>query len=75
MDTKTLGLFFIHMVTLSYLVKDEKSHVALMGTFKEISNSWSHMFGTQIPSIQGFCASDFHICRWNLGMRVEKLSF
>ena len=30
----------------------------LDGHFKERSRSWSHMFGTQIPSIQGFGASN-----------------
>ena len=33
------------------------------------------MLGTQIPSIQGFGASNFHIWHWNVGSRLEKLSF
>jgi hypothetical protein len=33
----------------------------LGGHLKERGNSWSHMLGIQIPSIQGFGASNFHI--------------
>jgi hypothetical protein len=32
------------------------------------------MLGTQIPSIQGFGASYYHMWHWNLGRRLEKLS-
>jgi hypothetical protein len=41
--------------------------------FKERSNSWSHMLGTQIPFIQGFGASNFHIWHWNLGGNLKKI--
>jgi hypothetical protein len=34
---------------------------SLDGHLKERSNNWSHMLGTQIPSIQGFGDSNFHI--------------
>jgi hypothetical protein len=32
------------------------------------------MLGTQIPSIQGIGASNFHIWQWNLGRWLKKLS-
>ena len=32
------------------------------------------MLGTQIPSIKGFGASNFHLCHWNLARWLEKLS-
>ena len=40
--------------------------------FKERSGNWSHMLGTQIPSIQGFGASDFHVWHQNLGRQLGK---
>ena len=33
-----------------------------MATLMERNNSWSHILGTQIASIQGFGAPNFHIC-------------
>ena len=44
------------------------------GHMKERINSWSHMLGTQIPFIQGFGASNFHIHHWDLGKWLQKLS-
>ena len=46
---------------------------SLDGHCKERNNSRSHMLGTQIPSIQGFIASDFHIWYCYMGRRLRKL--
>ena len=46
---------------------------SLDGHCKERNNSRSHMLGTQIPSIQGFIASDFHIWYCNMRRRLRKL--
>jgi hypothetical protein len=60
MNRNTLGWIFIHIVTLSHLVKKKnRKYECLDGHFKERTNQRSHMLGTQIPSIQGFCASYF----------------
>ena len=43
-------------------------YVSLEGNFKARSDSWNHMLGTQIPSIQeGFGASHLHVWHQNLG--------
>ena len=47
---------------------------ALIATFSEGSNNRSHILGTQITSIQGFRASNFHIWHWDLGRWLRKLS-
>ena len=47
---------------------------SLDGLIKERNNSWSHMLQTQIPFIQGFGASKFHIWYWDFGSKLEKLS-
>ena len=59
------------MDTLSHLVKGEdRRYESLDGHIMERS-SQSHMLGTQIPSIQGFGASNFHICHSNLMGQLE----
>ena len=49
MNTITLGLILIHMVTLSHLVRSKNhKYASLDGHLKEISTSQSHVLGTQI---------------------------
>ena len=52
--------------------KNHKIKESLDGHFKERSSNWSHMLGTQIPCIQGFGASYFHIWHQNLGGVTRK---
>ena len=62
MNTNMLRLISIHMTTLSHRVTGEDHmYGSLDGHLKERNGSQSHMLGTQIPSIQGFGASNFHI--------------
>ena len=54
------------------MAKNHK-YESLDGHLGERSSSWSHMLGTQIPFVQGFGASYFHVWHRNLGRRLKKL--
>ena len=63
------------MAILSHLVKGKESQdESLDGHFNERSSSRSQLLGAQIPSIQGFGASYFHVWHWKLGRWLEILS-
>jgi hypothetical protein len=72
MNINTLGLITIHMLNLRHQVKRWQTigMKRLDDHLKERRKN--HMLGTQILSIQGFGASNFHIWWWDLGKWLEK---
>ena len=55
MITNTLGLIFIHMITLSHLVKGEEGMKALMGTQKKKRSSMSHVANSNLTLSRLLC--------------------
>ena len=56
------------MATLNHQVKgNELKYESPNGHLEERINSWSYVLGTQITSMQGFGASNFHIWHLTLG--------